>query len=616
MALALAAITVLVFADRDLPLWLQLVLWTVLALGVPAATAGDWFGILGPLLFYELLRCARRDRYVFLRGAYALVLLGVLCWCYLTWLRPQGGEAAGVLYVGAGLPPAELSKFAGRFFTAFLAAQLTAVLLLTPVYVGGAIAEEKQGRTLEFLLATDLSSAEIVVSKLAARLVNLGLLVLTGLPVLALTELWGGVDPLRLALGFAVTALTMGSVGSLSMLNSVLARHPLAAVLWTYGELALFLALGGCLPGLNFGHPLLALFALGGDHPRDQTALLGGYTTVHLAAASLLLLAAVQQLRTAAWRPGTLPAAGPTAAGAPAPRLPRRFIPPLGDKALLWKELHVEPHSIRETGRLLLWLFVAIAGFSGLGLFLPVSFHVESWAQRVVRFNVVIREIGTIGTGLLVVLSAFYAAGRVSRERERQTLDGLRTLPDDARDVLSAKWLGGFLSVRHLWWCLGVVWGLGVVTGALNVLAVPLLLLACAVYTGFAASLGLYCSTVCRSTVRATVATLLVLLILGADVVLLAAWKALFVPGRPEGVVGWVGWCAHYGLTGLLPLWVLAFRYDEFWDADQWGSWDRVVAALAGLACYAVAAWVLWRLALARFRALAGPVPHGSASRR
>ena len=99
-----------------------------------------------------------------------------------------------------------------------------AVALLTPAYVAGAIADEKDRKTLEFLLATDLRSREIVLSKLASRLANLTLFVLTGLPILSLIQFLGGVDPNLVLAGFAVTALTMAGLGGLSILNSTTSR--------------------------------------------------------------------------------------------------------------------------------------------------------------------------------------------------------------------------------------------------------------------------------------------------------------------------------------------------------------------------------------------------------
>jgi hypothetical protein len=290
---------------------------------------------------------------------------------------------------------------------------------------------------------------------------------------------------------------------------------------------------------------------------------------------------------------------------------------------LLWKELHAEPHLTGPPLHPDLGLFLlTVCGFVMFGLILVSINYGEPGAEKVRWVNLWVRGTGTCLVGLLLVLVAFYAAGGVSRERERQTLDSLRTVPEESRDILRAKWLGGFLSARKAWWCLAMVWGFGLVTGSLHILALPLLLLAFAIYTAFTASLGLYCSTVCRSTVRATVVTLVVLVALGAGPLLLYVWGDLFLPaGRPAGVAGWLTW---WEATGLTPLWALSFRYDEMRGVNPWGFYDRILTALAVLACYALAALALWRWALGRFRDEAGPVPRcdpppeerGSASRR
>ena len=49
----------------------------------------------------------------------------------------------------------------------------TVILLLTPAYTAGAVAEEKERRTLEFILATDLRNREIILGKVLSRLLNL-----------------------------------------------------------------------------------------------------------------------------------------------------------------------------------------------------------------------------------------------------------------------------------------------------------------------------------------------------------------------------------------------------------------------------------------------------------
>jgi hypothetical protein len=136
-----------------------------------------------------------------------------------------------------------MPNLAGSFFKWFMSVQFVTVLLLTPAFAAGAIAEEKERKTLEFILATDLRNREIVLSKLASRFSNLGLLILTGLPILSITQFMGGVDPDLVLAGFAATGLTMASLTALSILQSVYAKKPRDAIILTYLATVAYLGL-------------------------------------------------------------------------------------------------------------------------------------------------------------------------------------------------------------------------------------------------------------------------------------------------------------------------------------------------------------------------------------
>src|SRR5439155_12316797 len=108
-----------------------------------------------------------------------------------------------------------MAQFADEFAGRFLIVQMGAVLILTPAFTAGAIAEERQRHTLDALLVTHLTPGQIVAGKLAARLAHLLGVLLAGLPILALLPLWGGVDPGRVLAGFAASGVTMLSLGAL-----------------------------------------------------------------------------------------------------------------------------------------------------------------------------------------------------------------------------------------------------------------------------------------------------------------------------------------------------------------------------------------------------------------
>jgi ABC-type transport system involved in multi-copper enzyme maturation permease subunit len=210
-------------------LWVQ---WLALAL---VLRSQGLFTVTGPVLFYDLVRYARRSRYVLVRCLYAGILTILLGWVYLFfWLGTDDGT----------IPARQMAAFAEGFFYMFMAVQFAAVVLLTPGYVGGAIAEEKDRKTLEFILTTDLSNREIVLGKVLARLANLVLLLLAGLPILAAMQFLGGVDPNLVLAGFAATLATMLSLAAVSTLNSVYSRKPRDAIALTYVAYATYL-LGG-----------------------------------------------------------------------------------------------------------------------------------------------------------------------------------------------------------------------------------------------------------------------------------------------------------------------------------------------------------------------------------
>ena len=87
---------------------------------------------------------------------------------------------------------------------------------------------------LVYLLASPLSGAEIVLGKLAARLVNLVVLVAVGLPVVSLALFLGGIDPNAVWLGYATSFSTLYLVAGLSILVSTFSERPRDAILRAY----------------------------------------------------------------------------------------------------------------------------------------------------------------------------------------------------------------------------------------------------------------------------------------------------------------------------------------------------------------------------------------------
>jgi hypothetical protein len=113
----------------------------------------------------------------------------------------------------------------------------------------------------------------------------------------------------------------------------------------------------------------------------------------------------------------------------------------------------------------------------------------------------------------------------------------------------------------------------------------------------------LYFSTVCRTTLRATLCTFLTCLVLFGGGWLLPEWhEPPLVYWLPEGWGEVLSQFQDNGLRLPMPLVVLAFPWGGLVRRGDLSTPESVAAALAGLGCYALIARGLWRLALRRFR--------------
>jgi ABC-type transport system involved in multi-copper enzyme maturation permease subunit len=78
------------------------------------------------------------------------------------------------------------------------------------------------------------------------------------------------------------------------------------------------------------------------------------------------------------------------------------------------------------------------------------------------------------------------------------------TTPVTTAEIYWSKWIGSLLSVRLFLIWLGVIWAIGLVTGGVGLLAVPLQAIAWLAPASFVAGVGLFCSAACKTTLRAT----------------------------------------------------------------------------------------------------------------
>jgi ABC-type transport system involved in multi-copper enzyme maturation permease subunit len=598
----------MIVREADIPflanhLWIETAFWIVLIALVLVITRRSWSAAFGPVLFYDLLRVSRQGRAYVLRGAYALALLIVLFFVY----SGQFGSTNpfGTLHLSIE----ELARFADSFFTGFLAVQLGAVLLLTPVYAGTAIAEESERKTLDDLLATHLLDGEIVLGKLLSRLLTLFLLLVGGLPVLSLLQLLGGVDPNLVLAGFVATLATVVSLGSLGVYNSVRLRQVRGAVIATYIQVGVYLVVSGlvgscCLAGVGYGpsalnparwlsagNPFVAyLVVANGTAPTDLFGIVRDYVLCQAFWTLLFVGLAMRNLRIRPARAERFRLQEPEGLVlVPGGRRPRK-LPRVSDDPIFWKEFHAATWSWLPSW-LVPWFILCgtLLIFCGMVTFIQILMQsvLDERSSNYLTHWVMVFSVPIICIGYLAV--AVRSAITLSGERERGTLDSLLTTSLENRTILGSKWWGNLLSLRVVWLTVAAVWSLGLFTGGVHPLSLAILLLAGFIYADFVARLGMWFSLKCRTMLRATVWTLVTLFAL-------SVLPPLLMPS-------WFADVVRHGFSPPMTLVYLTFGWRE--DIRE----ERLLFCVPVFG-YAVAAWCLRLLTEDRFGPITGRMPH------
>ncbi|OWK36231.1 ABC transporter permease [Fimbriiglobus ruber] len=512
----------------------------------------------GPVFIYEVTRLGRRRFTFAIRLFYVLCVMTLLGMMFVGWLNDIGYFD---YHAVDRIQPEKLSNFATRFFYVFVVVQFCVVVFLTPAYVAGTVADEKERKTLEFLLATDLRNREIIFGKLAARVTVLLMFVLAGLPVIAFLQLFGGIDPDQVLAATAATILTILGVSALGLAFSTALRRPRDAIAMTYLAATLFGILSVFIPSyVRFalaprGYTTFTLLGYDWDYA-DFTDWLGAGNALYLvismfnpragagmsaaavgaalvrytifwgSATALLLGYSVWQLRAVALHQSYGAPRGGGGSRA-ARRRAARVRPELGADPMIWKEVFAESGSrgmaSRVVGAVIVCLVfgipvvMAVVCFGDLFEFYRLFFHVslsseslqERWRDLVEGISGWVR-MATGVFGLLAMLgAALRGAGVVSSERDKDTWVSLMSTPLSAWEMLRGKWLGCVLGLRPLYFALVVAWALALAVGAVDPPMLVVTAVALVIYVSGFAWVGIFCSITARNTLVASVRALI-----------------------------------------------------------------------------------------------------------
>ncbi|HEV3163216.1 MAG TPA: ABC transporter permease subunit [Isosphaeraceae bacterium] len=483
----------------------------------------------GPVFQWELIRTARKPRFFWLRTLYGLILL------FLIWQNYAVMSLALSSQFG-GFELQILSVLGPTMFYMFASVQLLAVVILTPTAFATAIVEERQRRTLHYLLASPLSSGEIVVGKLMAKLLYLGVFLAVGLPVVSLLTLIGGIEPLLIFLVYGGTLTTAFMLGSAGILISTYARKVREAVVgaggFTFVWLIIPIVISAILPLVTRGttasefsswvlaanewvaatnpFTLISGFSRGPSFWQPQLAWLIG---LQLAYGTAFTLLAVWRLRPVFRRQESRVVGSRwLGKGAWKWRLLRR--PPCGDDPILWKERYTSRVSgVAMVATVLLGMVILGAlGYTTYLFMWPAITQSSAFSDY--ESNMFIRAVvtGLYVLGVLAVSSN--VAISIPSEREEDTWSSLLATPLSEMEILRGKMVGLVLRFWPVGALIAFYLLLGVVTRVVHPLGAALAVVEMVIFTWFALALGMNCSLRAKTSMKAQRATLGALVVL------------------------------------------------------------------------------------------------------
>jgi hypothetical protein len=491
----------------------------------------------GPFLRRELTTSVRQG------GAYhdriaALVLVMAIVAGYMVAWRWFGWERASV--EGAAV-------FGWSTFGLIVVAQVCLAITTAARQVAPAIASERDRKSLDAVLATRLSAADVVLGAMAAGLFRYANGLAATLPVVVLVVFLGGIDLRLVWLAGAGLASTAFAAAALAVVASVGGRTGVRAVASAAGLIGAWLVLpllvavlkAGVWPSGPRWIAPAALWGLdsspigvGADlfglvpRPGSLVERVVRMIALQVAGGSALTLWAVWRLRPASRSlydddVRTLIRRLSRAIGR------RRSRPPCGDDPVLWNELHANrcAGGPARVARGLVYLvgygllawgtsWFARPAFEELAergygpareaFAMPdgnafarvvvdktiVSAGASDPGQARLIFNVALRQASGWFLMLYVVTIASGAAAGVTAERDRDTWLGLLATTLTGWEIVRAKLIGAAWKSREGGCVLVALWTVGLLAGAVHPLGFLAAVAGLAASYGFFAALG------------------------------------------------------------------------------------------------------------------------------
>jgi ABC-type transport system involved in multi-copper enzyme maturation permease subunit len=467
----------------------------------------------GPIFDKEMRVSSRRRRSYVLRFVYIGLFTFMVAVLWADRVAQTTTPGYTSVYQVSRMASAGQQIITAVLWFQFLAAQVLAIVMLST-----SISDEIYKRTLGTLMTTPIGSFQIVIGKLASKLLQIVLLLAISLPLLAVVRVFGGVPWGYLLCGLCVTLTAVVFVGSLSLFFSIFTRRAYTAILeaivatgFLFGFVPMILVLlispkgpsGSLMSVLSYTNPYVMMAVA---TQSLYSARAGGYASwplhcaVMLGVSSLLLLLAMIFVRKAALRQ----AVGATPRGCrdlsgqargPAPTNIRRVVGP----PVLWKERRSPLLGKRKVTQIVAAL--VILGALVLTYWLGAREHALREPEIHVVYTVVF-----LGAGLLFTM--VLPATCITAERESQTWPLLLTTTVGTWEILWSKFVGALRRCLPAWLLLFGHVAVFVALGIIHPIALVQLGILVVWILLFLTSTGLYFSTRLRHTTTAVIANM------------------------------------------------------------------------------------------------------------
>ncbi len=621
---------------------------------------------MGPIFRRELVVLSRRRSTYVERAVLAVLVLGVVVACVVVW---NYRDADRTMSPG-------VTRFAHLTYGLVVAVLAVLTLGVVPNEVASGVAGERDRKTLDALLATAMSSAQVVAGATASGLVKWASGLAVGLSVMVLMIPLAGIDPRLVALAFAGLAATAFATAALSVAVSVAARDARQAVAlsiaWVWGfwlslPLVGLILLPRVWPEAARRVYPIALVVLDGSPMGVLTNVVGLYRRSGLieAVARMIgyeVLGGAVLFTWAVWRLRPASRAVYESEGRSVLRALGksrwRGRPRCGDDPVFWNEKY-STRGVSDWA----WLLGGLVNLALFGVLAVATYHFAAPAFREVlvfgytaapgehvsleinplaralvtaigkgpslpavpnglarhEFNTVLRGVTMLYFFIHVLVVAGYAAESLSFERERDTWPGLIATPLTGREILVAKMLGTAWRLRLVMGGMAGLWLVGLVAGAIHPLGFLAALAGMGVSGGFLLALGSYVSLWSRDRKQATNRVLLPVLAM-----VLSGLPLVVLPGAALSVLMGVGSMPVIGGFSLL-------SYEDVRSATGSGAfpfltevgihtgegvWPVAATCLIGLSAQAVLAWFFSRSAFRGFDAAVGRPVRGRSRAR